>query len=451
MAEEEKGVHVGSGGFRVDRSRMLDRLAKFGYLHSHDVVIALVRVAVLGKATRLGIKGLSKRGLTLRPHDGLEIAFDGEPFDEATLRNPYDCLFSSGSQSPRGALLARALLTLSKARPSELTLTSGGMCVRFTAGVLAPGGEELKRVVGTGPTTLRVVWERYGSEIVHGLGALADERLRHSPLPVDFDNVWIGADSTGRHAFVHRPRAPGSELHAAFERDGIRGRVEMPARIAPEKGRVDLYWAGARIEHVAEADFLPLPVDGFVDHEGFRLDLSAVAVARDDSFKAAAAALRREAVALALRAAREQAAVMEEAAALLFSEECRATWTAVHEGRLTAEPEPAWWDWSGRARDTLEARRKVYRAAVRMRWLRYCARNPGTRSSSTAELENALRAAPLFLSTGREPLSLAKLRATQERLGAVPASRRLGGEPGLWLSSSRDAALLPEDLALKRV
>lgn len=458
--KKEKGVHVGSGGFRVDRARMLKQLARFGFLHGHQVVVALARCAVLGKAARLGIKGLVKEGFSLTGYDGLEIEFDGEPFAEASLRHPYDCLFADCPDRRRRSQLARALLTLSEAEPSELTVTSGPAGKRFELSVRSAAEETLRRVEGAGSTIVRVAWEGFGvyppGELLHGLAGLVEKRLRHAPITVDLRGVWLGqGEGRSRHDISLGPSGPGAAAHESFDRGGTRGRVEMPMRPAPSAGRVALCWAGALVERVPEAAFLPVPVDGFLDHAGFNLDLSAGAVVRDEEFEAGVAALAAEAIALAARSAREHQGIMAGAAALLRSPANREIWAGTLNGRISGDPEASWWDSRWTAKKALEERHAVYRAAARTRWLRYCARAVASRAAGP-ELDAALNAAPLYFSTALEPLSVDRLRGTMARLGMIPASARFGATnalygPVLWLSSTRDAALLPDGLKLRRL
>lgn len=457
--KEEKGVHVGSGGFRVDRARMLKQLARFGYLHAHQVVIAFARCAVLGKASRLRIKGLVKKGF-LTTYDGLELEFDGAPFDEASLRHPYDCLFADRPDRRRSSQLARALLTLCEAKPSELTVTSGPEGKRFELSVRSSAEETLRRVEGGGPTVVRVAWEGFGvyppGELLHGLAGLVEKRLSHAPIQVDLRRVWLGqGDARSRHDVSLGPSGPGAAAHESFVRGGTRGRVEMPMRPAPSTGRVALCWAGALVERVTEAAFLPVPVDGFLDHAGFNLDLSGGAVVRDEEFEAGAAALAEEAIALAARSAKEHHGIMTSAAALLRSPANREIWSGTLNGRVSGDPEASWWDSRWSSKKALEERQAIYRAAARTRWLRYCARAVAARAAGP-ELDEALNAAPLYFSTALEPLSVDRLSATMSRLGMIPASARFGATnalygPVLWLSSARDAALLPEGFKLRRL
>jgi hypothetical protein len=457
--DEGKGVWVGSGGFRVDRARMLEQLARYGFLHAHSIVLAVVRCAVLGQATRVGIKGLAKGGFRLSTYDGLEFEFDGEPLDEAALRRPYDGLFADGPDRRRREQLARALLTLARTEPKELTLRSGPRGRRFELSVRSLTEETVAPVEGSGPTILRVAWEGLGAqqvELMSELSKLVRDRLSHAPIPIDLKDVWHGlGDQRTRFDYFYQPAdlfrsEDAAPISAEFDRDGVRGRIEMPTRIVPAAGHVSLCWAGAEVERVSDAGFLPMPVDGFIDHLGFNLDLSAGAVVRDAVFDAAVAELSRAASALAVRAAREQPALMDELAVLMATPAYRETWTKTHDGRLLSEPEVHWWEFRP-ADSELKIHRRIYWAAARTRWLRYCAR--GIAGRALPELEAALYAAPLYFSTRLKPLSLAQLGEMMRPTGQIPASARLSSHlgPALWLSSSRDAALLPAKFAITRM
>lgn len=443
--DEEKGVYVGSGGFRIDRSKMLDQLSRFGYEYDNHAVAALVRCAVLGKATHVRIKGLAKETLTFKSYDGLEIEFDGKPIDEKSLRNPYDCLLADQPDRRRLSQLARALLTITRGKPNELTLTSGPLGARFELSVRSLTDDSIRRVDGSGSTVLRVSWEGYGGvqeALLRELSTLAHERMTLAPIPIEMTNIWTGVGDQSSRSDVHiLPDATIAAESVAFQGNGFRGRVEMPARVSPTMGRIDLCWAGVQVERIQEAAFLPVPVDGFLDHDGFNLDLSGRAITRDEAFAAGVAALSREAIALAVGVAAEQARVMTEAVDSLRKPGRRGAWTRTLEGELENEPEEM-------------EQRPLYHAAVRTRWLRYCALNAA--SLATSELTAALQAAPLFFSTALEPLSLGQLRATMDRLGRIPASPRLDASgsqtaPTLWLSSTRDAPLLPKTFLLKRL
>ncbi len=434
---------------------MLAELARFGYANALYSVLAVARSAVLAGASRIVLRGLTKGGLTLKTFDGLEIEFDGEPFDEEFLRHPYDCLFGSSSDRPRRAQMARALLSIARSGPNRLTLTSGAPGARFELSV-RQGEEELRPLEGKGFTVLRVEWEGYflsTSEMLFGLVDLIEEKMRHSPIPVTLENVWTGyGDSKARGDFAMRPPEAAPVIERVLRQKGMRGVVGVPLRIVPNTAHVDLCWAGVTVERFSDASFLHVPVDGFIDFDRFSLDISAGAVVRDDAYKTAVAALNHEATALAIRAAREQAEAMKASAALLQTARNREMWTGTLDGSFETMGAPTGWGAPTYTAKEQDERAKIHLVAARTRWLRYCAKRVLDSGEGAPELIAALKEAPLFFSTGLEPLSLTRLAAILESAGRIPASANFGSGLGpiLWLSSSRDAALLPERYTIKR-
>lgn len=436
MAEpEEEGVFVGSGSFRVDPEKLKEKLAAYGFSSPSFAIVSLVRCAVLSGATRVTIRGIPDPAtFALRgTRDGFELSFDGKPFAKRDLADPYAFLYEEGPDRERGSLLARAMLTLSRSMPRTLE------CVQEN-----------------GLFKLKAIWQSNLSgafpqiELFHAFEGIVRDKLRHSPIPVDLVDVWSGVgDQIVRKSIPFQADPPRAFGRLDFTTKDARGRVEMPVRIAPRAGDIELYFAGALVETVRLADFLPVPVDAFIDDRRFHLDMSAAGVVRDEVHQLAMHELAARACELAIKVCAEQDAVMRELAPLLASAPVREEWAKTLEGFETEEPTPDFIDrLFGRAR-FIPDRKKAYWAAVRTRWLRYAAHAVRGKEGATPELVDALRNVPLYFSTSAEPLSLARLSRMQDKDGFIAASSRTAGA-GLWLLSARDVALLPEGFIVRR-
>ena len=479
-APEEEGVFAGAGRFRVDRAKALETLARFGHADARPAVLGLVRCAVLGGATRVEIRGAAEtrapRKAELTPIEmiGLEVAFDGRPFTADELRDPFEALIESGADRPRQALLARALLTFSRAHGAELSVTSGGEGSRFQLSMeVGESGEGLRRLDGDGPTVVRVLWARdWSSTAPRSFDAIINvaESLRCCPIPVQFRDVWT------REIDVLEPRSrivdayvpaepPSDELPAerlarepailAFETKTGRGAVGMHMHPAPTLSEVELCSSGVLIERLRDVE-LPVPVRAFIDDSRFKVDLSAAAIVRDPAHEDALKELGRRAAELAARVAKEHVKIMAELRPALARESARRSWKETLEGRLE-EPELGFFQAFFGGKDELEFRRRAHWAAVRTRWLRWAARSALEHHAAPAGLRDALRAAPLFLATDGSTLSLDELGKIRKKFDEIPSSRHFG-PPGrgdgkgsvLWISSARDLPLLPEGWKVQR-
>ncbi|MDE2292175.1 MAG: hypothetical protein KGL53_08840, partial [Elusimicrobia bacterium] len=114
-AEEEEGVLVSRGSFRVDREAALKKLAAF-QLPIEELLVPWARCAEAAGARRLDV--------ALNPFR-LRVLMDGTPFAPEDLADPYYSLFSEEDAPRAVSYLAEALLAVSRLGPKRLRAASG--------------------------------------------------------------------------------------------------------------------------------------------------------------------------------------------------------------------------------------------------------------------------------------------------------------------------------------
>src|SRR5437867_13373737 len=106
---------VGSGCFKVDRQRALEKLKEFQLPDPDRFLLPWIRCAVASGATRLTLD-----------LDSSKISFNGQGFTREELADPYGCVFDeAASVLPRDKQLAYALLATLRRLEDSFTLTSG--------------------------------------------------------------------------------------------------------------------------------------------------------------------------------------------------------------------------------------------------------------------------------------------------------------------------------------
>ncbi|MBI5625032.1 MAG: hypothetical protein HY924_14745 [Elusimicrobia bacterium] len=110
-------VLVESGSFRVDVSRLLDKLRDHQLPDPKDFILAWLRCATASGAKDIGLDPVE---------GGLRMTFDGRPFSSQELGNPYGALLDpEASEALRGRHFAYGLLAAQRLKPDSIKVFSG--------------------------------------------------------------------------------------------------------------------------------------------------------------------------------------------------------------------------------------------------------------------------------------------------------------------------------------
>lgn len=262
---------VGSGVFKVDRARMVEKLSQFQTGDPDGFLLPWLRLAVASGATRLE--------LSLR-ESGLQLDFDGKPLGARFLEDPFEALVGEeDADSDRHRHLAWGLLNLLPLSPRAVVGRSGGARL-----LVEPKGVAKKDWVEPGAplgTALRVVFEGWDADLK---AARALERARAA---------WGLADAAltvdGNPVFAWEPR-PG--VGTRFSVGGVRG-VFYKEEAADRTHASGLYWLGA---HVCDDTPVSLPPGWAcrLTFEGLVPSASLWSVQRNEAFAALGTVVRSE-------------------------------------------------------------------------------------------------------------------------------------------------------------
>ena len=257
-------VIVDSGSFRVDPVKMEEKLREHQLADAGDFILAWLRCASASGAECIAID---------RTWTTLRVSFDGRPFSDHELREPYRALVDpEAEEAARGAQLAYGLLAALRLKPSSITVQSGPADKRVHLRLAAGGGADaapLLRDPGTG-TSIGIsfgvsgLWKapRACRRAVAGFG-LSGARLivggRAAPDPFPAAAGWKTAESKG-WTIVWRPR---------------------PDEVA---SRIRYYHLGALVEEVEQPIGQRGQIEAALSHPDLRLSLSQASVVRDDLF-----------------------------------------------------------------------------------------------------------------------------------------------------------------------
>lgn len=440
MAEgEETGELVESGSFRVDRARALEKLSTF---RRRDVgcVMLFARAAAASGAKELAVE---------RGTRSVVFRFDGAPFARRELADPFGVLFDeSGGGDARRRWLALAMIHAWRPSLKKLTVASGKDPDGAVVESDGLGAEKVENG-GTPDGRTVVTLELSSSDEGHWRHPAAPELIVCNPRSHLWGRMAVSVSNGGRVEGRFAPSAAGpGEL--AFDENGVFGHISVPPEPALESS-IDAYIHGVYAGRLDWRDKL-LPVVGKADDPSLSLDASLASVVQNERRERLEELVRRKAGELAARVAREQAALMDEAAKHLRSDEgLRVLWTrrldgpAVEADRSTLVASLAERLFGGGARKEREG--KVLYAACVTSWLRHLAVEFASRGRDGVEpgLWAALQAAPVAFGADWRPLSVAELRAAREerRLKAAAAVGRGGdgvlvwkdgGQPPFWAS-----------------
>lgn len=417
--EEDHGVLVGGGSFKVDRVRALELMGRYRSADAGPVMF-LARAAAASEANRFNV---AWKGAVL------EASFDGTPFSHAELADPYGALFEGSSRSAARSL-AQALLHAFRPGLMELSVTSGSAEASSTLTASGTASEKVEK--DTEPragTLIRLVCARRDDSLLaHPVPAteIACRPQSHfwGRMPSEFhiDDTLVGS---------YAPREAG--LGEIFDEKPGGPRILLALLPPPEsRGLLDLYHHGVYAGRLRAADGCP-DVLGKVDDPELRLNASHTSLVRSPRVTDLKDRCRLLAWDLVGKVAAEQTERMPATLALLRSnKELRDLWR-----RRFARGADAEFDLHERGPLGPEEDQVLHDAAATS-WLRAAATQFGDKAA--LRVREALAKAPLFISTGYKTLSSADIRGRGEEIKAV--AKLGGGLKGVWAETAYQGTLL---------
>jgi len=291
---------LGRGGFKLDRRKAMEKLARFQLEDPHQYVLELVAAAVCAGATRIVLRNDA---------DDLELSWDGLHPDADAVEHLFDHVFSRGRDDTARMLhhLAVGLHGARGLQPRWIRMSRPGLDLDLTDPA-APIEAENDRTEGT----FVHVRERLSWAVVaEALAPLADPRetalirQRAWPCPIPIEStsgVIVGSAGSG-------PALPADRTLFDIEDERI---VDPKAPPDPSRrdrllwlarGEIDERRAVALVQDGVVVDSMLVQVGalrlvGAVPASGLRLNASRSSALRDFAWRAIERALRAAAVAL---------------------------------------------------------------------------------------------------------------------------------------------------------
>ncbi|MFA6318977.1 MAG: hypothetical protein WC943_16325, partial [Elusimicrobiota bacterium] len=427
---------VGSGTFKVDRERALDKLMRFQLPEAGMFVLPLLRCAAASGATRVRI--LTSRGPGLG-RSRFELRFDGRPFTREELSDPYSVLFEKRTaQTARNRELAVALLTALRLKQDLLAVTSGSGPARVRLEVESIKAEKASPVQDGGVQTL---FELHRGELVGSFDdvtAMVRRSCAASRMSVMVD---------GSEVVSVPPLDPDTSLF--FEEGGTRAWLTVPRSLEDSSFLRVSTW-GVEVGTLTH-QLSRVQVEGLVNDDGLALNVSQTGVARSGRFKTVMEAVAEQSEKLLLKVLEGSPERLSKAAALIKKKGPDAWLSGLDRGRVSGGPSLL--ALMGKAVQWLSSDQGGEREALRSMgevtaWLlEACERNlSDPAKDAKTPLLKALWRAPLLLGSKGEALSLQDLASLRARMGFVPFSTRLGPDdhpfPAAWAASGRVSRLL---------
>ena len=264
---------VGTGGFKLDRRRAMEKLAKFQLEDPHRYVLELVSAAVCAGSSEIVIRNDA---------DDLELTWDGDHPTDAELDELFDHIFYRGTEPRRRMLqhLAQGLYGALGLKPKWVRVQRPGLSLDFTdpmdvqrarndreAGVFIHVRERFSWKVFL--EAVRPFDDAYEAKLLR-------ERASLAPIPI----LVNGADITTApiEAPVDRPvRAPdGGRLWMAAPEEALDPRLGEGLLLLQD---------GVTVQTLAMSAG-PLRLAGWVDVPALQLNASRSAVVADEAWKA---------------------------------------------------------------------------------------------------------------------------------------------------------------------
>lgn len=434
MAEPEKDTLIGSGSFRVDRGRALEKIQKFQLPDPNEFLLCWARFALLSGASELRLKTLGR---------GVELRFEGRPLGRREHEDPYGALLEDDAE-PRRKFLAYGLLAALRLGPHALKVASGAGAARRLLLIKDLARQEFLPPEDEG-TAVVLSAEWFWSSERHFIWrqALNGEPFALSPVPVFLDGAAIDA------------RGPGPEGALHFKEGLLRGWIMAPNFLKPPESSVRAYAHGVR---VAPLNFnLPTAkVSGMVNHDRFALNASLSGVARDAVYARVERLLDLQAARLLLKTAESHEKGFAETGRLLLDAGLLSHWRKrfhwgpgfTFDGSDSLGILTSALAYARGGQRRVDAVKRVYRDAHLTIWLRDAAARllPADPSQAKTRLEKALWRVPLFFSVSGRPMNLLELEAHRREHGFIaPSASRVKAETGsqkVWCATTHDLAWL---------
>ena len=282
MSASDDARLIGTGTFKLDRSRAVDKLAHFQLADPRDYVRELVAAAVCAGASEIRVRNDA---------DDFELEWDGAHPELDDLDGFFDAIFHRGTDR-RGRMLqhlAQGVLGALGMDPRWVRLMRPGLTLDLTD-PKAPKTSENDRTQG-----VRIeVRERFGLDVLWEWGRKPFNepeeltRLRTvavgCPVPILVDGRPLDLDLNR-----HLGRPAEGVVQVALDRPHCRGEVWLAAD-APGAESILLIRDGVRVDH-KPVDLHGVRVAGHVRCDALKLDASQTAVVEDRTWKAVVTAV----------------------------------------------------------------------------------------------------------------------------------------------------------------
>ncbi|MBI5883794.1 MAG: hypothetical protein HZB91_11910 [Elusimicrobia bacterium] len=275
-------VLVESGSFRVDVSRLLDKLSEHQLTDPRDFILCWLRCAVASGARRVKLDPTP---------DGLELRFNGKSFSAGELDNPYAALLDADTpESRRGRHFAYGLLGVQRLEPDRVEVISGP---RNNRAVLVMEGKATAQKQGTvmgvpwrtepqpsEGTAIRLHWRvSAGRREVPGLLARASDAFGLADLELTVD---------GRPIPSHPWEAPSRKATgkwAEVSKDGWRGAVchFIPAPQKLPTATIHLYVLGTLMDNITRHQYSAF--EAYLARDDLALDISQTKVVENEKLE----------------------------------------------------------------------------------------------------------------------------------------------------------------------
>lgn len=264
IASADGAVHVGSGGFRVDAAKMIEKLSERQLAEAEDFILAWLRAGVVSGATGIALE---------RGWRSLRLRFDGRPFPEGLLKDPYRSLLDPDAEDAvRGAQFAYGLLAVLRLKPESIWIVSGEGATRARAMFAVRDGGSDAPPADPGSGTLVSI--RFG-----GLAGPIRPFLACWRAARAYGLAPAGLSINGapqRTAF-----APADGWDRATK-DGWT--LVFKRRSGEASSRIRVYYLGTLIEELEQPTELRDELDAAIAHDQLRLSISQSSVVRDERF-----------------------------------------------------------------------------------------------------------------------------------------------------------------------
>lgn len=274
----EDATILGEGGFKLDRRRAMDKLARFQLEDPHRYVLELVAAAICAGSEEISIRNDA---------DDLELTWDGDHPTEAELDDLFDHIFYRGTDRRQRMLqhLAQGLYGALGLQPRWIRLERPGLSMDFTD-PLAVGRDPNDRAAGV----FVHVRERFSWKVFVEAISPFDEayeakllraRASMSPVPISINGERI----TGRpvSAPADRPTRAADDALLWLAEDGEATDERLGGGVLLIRDGISV-----QVEHI---DCGPLKLAGWLDAPTAQLNASRSGVVEDEEYAAVSARL----------------------------------------------------------------------------------------------------------------------------------------------------------------